>query len=89
MCRVAIRLVFPGHVLIFGVKNSVQADVLNLAKCPGFLTNDNFNLSLFPINLMLSQYRDVSEVSVFYVWQQRILCLTSVFCLKLLSNHPS
>ena len=50
--RVAICLVFPGHVLFFRVKNSVRADFLNLAKCPGFLINDH--LLLFPINSMLS-----------------------------------
>ena len=34
--RVAIRLVFPGHVFFFRVKNSVWVDFLNLAKRPGF-----------------------------------------------------
>ena len=38
--RVAIRPVFPGHVLFFRVKNSVWPDFLNLAKCLGFLIND-------------------------------------------------
>ena len=34
--RVAIRSVFPGHVRFFRVKNSVRANFLILAKCPGF-----------------------------------------------------
>ena len=41
--RVAIRTVFPGHVLFFRVKNSVRRDFLNVAN----------RLSLFPINSML------------------------------------
>ena len=48
--RVAKRLVFPGYVLFFRIKNSVWLDFLNLAKCPGFLINDC--LSLFLINSM-------------------------------------
>ena len=37
--RLAIRPVFPGHVLFFRIKNSVRANLLNLTKCPEFWTN--------------------------------------------------
>ena len=36
LLRVDIRPVFPGHVLLFRVQNSVRADFFNLAKCPVF-----------------------------------------------------
>ena len=78
MTRVAIRLVFPGHVLFFRVKNTVQADFLDLAKCLGFWTNDRF--SLFLINSMLGCLN-------FYMWRQQVLCLVSIFCLQLLLNY--
>ena len=51
MIRAAIRPIFSGHVLFFRVKNTVRAEFLNLAKCPGFWINDH--LSLFPIKSML------------------------------------
>ena len=61
--RAAICPVFPGHVLFLRVKNSVQADFLNLAKYPGFWTIDH--LLLFVINAMLSQSLDVIDFSFF------------------------
>ena len=42
--RVAIRPVFPRHVLFFRVKNSVRPDFFNFMKCPGFLIDDPLSL---------------------------------------------
>ena len=74
--RVAIRPVFPGHVLFFRVKNSVRPDFLNLVKCPGFWIINC--LSLFPTKSMLPWS---FWCFGFYVWQQRVSRLAISQCI--------
>ena len=53
--RVAIRPVFPVHVLFSGVKNNIRPDFFEFGQSPGFWTKYRYSL-------LIQCFYDVSDV---------------------------